>query len=127
MQNPAFSIRSKIWIVDPGGQVIFGLGRLRILEAVARQGSIQAAAAELKMSYRAVWGRLKATEARLGRPLLVRNIGGAAGGGSRLTPFAQALVEHFRALQREMNADADHLFEARLGGLFALYPPADAG
>ena len=110
MPDQDFSVRSKIWIVDACGQVVFGLGRLRMLEAVQRNGSIQAAATELKMSYRAVWGRIKATEERLGRPLLVRNIGGAAGGGSCLTPFAEALVESFKQLHREVAENADRRF-----------------
>jgi len=62
------------------------------------------------MSYRAVWGRIKATEERLGQPLLVRNIGGAAGGGSRLTPFAESLVGRFQQLHREVADDADCRF-----------------
>ena len=111
MSDLTLAVRSKIWIVDPAGQVVFGLGRLRILKAVQRHGSIQAAAAELKMSYRAIWGRIKATEERLGQPLLVRSIGGTAGGGSRLTPFAEALIERFQKMHREVSIDADGLFE----------------
>lgn len=40
--------RSKIWIEDETGKVIFGQGRLKILEAVIRHGSIHAAAKSLK-------------------------------------------------------------------------------
>lgn len=108
--NP-LHIRSKIWIEDGSGNVVFGLGRLRILDAINRLGSIQGAAKELKMSYRAVWGRIKATEERLNRPLLVRNIGGSTGGGSELTPFAMTLVERFRKLQRRIVSESDAEFE----------------
>lgn len=113
-----FAVRSKVWIVDASGQVVFGRGRLRILEAVQRLGSIHAAAAELRMSYRAVWGRIKATEERLGRPLLVRQTGGAAGGGSRLTPFAETLIERFLQLHREVAAEADARFAEHFGDRF---------
>ncbi|MFY9942176.1 MAG: LysR family transcriptional regulator [Desulfobacterales bacterium] len=106
-----FFIRSKVWIEDEDGKVIFGLGRLRMLEAIGRHGSIQAAAKELKMSYRALWGRIKATEERLGASLLVKSIGGAAGGGSQLTPLALRLVAQFRQLNRRIAADSDGLFE----------------
>ena len=107
-------IRSKIWIEDESGNVVFGLGRLRILDAINRLGSIQGAAKELKMGYRAVWGRIKATEERLNRPLLVRNIGGNAGGGSQLTPFALALVEQFRQLQHQVLSESDAAFEKKM-------------
>ncbi|ACN13469.1 predicted molybdenum transport regulatory protein ModE (HTH domain/molybdenum-binding protein) [Desulforapulum autotrophicum HRM2] len=104
-------MRSKIWIEDEGGAVVFGLGRLKILEAVHRLGSLQAAAKELKMSYRAVWGRIKATEERLGSPLLVRSKGGASGGGSQLVPFALELVEQFRKLHKNVVVQSDILFK----------------
>lgn len=63
------------------------------------------------MSYRGVWGRIKATEERLGRPLLVRNIGGASGGGSSLTPFAETLIQQFAELHKSIAQEADRLFE----------------
>lgn len=110
-QKKSLSVRSKLWIVDDSGEVIFGLGRLKILEAVQRNGSIHAAAKELKMSYRGVWARIKATEERLGRTLLITSIGGASGGGSKLTPFALELMDQFRKAQAELNRHADDIFK----------------
>ncbi len=111
-EKKAFYIRSKVWIEDDAGNVVFGLGRMRILEAVQRLGSINAAAKELKMGYRAIWGRITASEERLGKPLLVRNIGGSSGGGSELTPFARSLMERFRTLHRTVEIESDALFDA---------------
>ncbi len=110
-QQESFHIRSKIWIEDDSGNVVFGLGRLKILDAIDRLGSIQGAAKELKMSYRAIWGRIKATEERLNRPLLIRNIGGRTGGGSQLTPFALSLLVHFRHLHHRIITLSDSEFE----------------
>jgi molybdate transport system regulatory protein len=104
-------VKSKIWIEDDKGGLVFGSGRLRILDAIERLGSILAAAKELNMSYRAVWGKLKATEERLGCSLLARQVGGAQGGGSELTPLGKELVVRFRKLQSMAQEDADHLFE----------------
>ncbi len=109
-QAGKFVLRSKIWIADENGKVVFGAGRLRILSAVAEHGSILAASRELHMSYRAVWGKIKATEERLGRPLLDKKTGGAQGGGSELTPLGEALVERFRHLQTLTETAADTLF-----------------
>jgi len=103
-------IKSKIWIEDADEEVVFGAGRLYILEAVARNGSIHAAAQELKMSYRAVWGKLRATEKRLGQPLLSRKTGGIQGGGSELTPFARELIDRFGRLEAVVRNAADELF-----------------
>lgn len=121
-KNPkSFQIRSKIWIEDGNGKVIFGLGRFRILSTIERCGSLNAAAKELKMSYRALWGKIRTTEEALGRPLLVRNAGGTTGGGSALTPLAKALLNHFRAVHRQVNDQADKSFETRFTS--ELQPP----
>ncbi len=108
------TIKSKIWIEDENGDMVFGSGRLRILKAVRQHGSILAAAKELHMSYRAVWGKIKATEERLGQSLLTRRAGGSQGGGSELTPLGNALLERFDQLQVLTEKTADSIFE----GLF---------
>ncbi|MEW6260504.1 MAG: LysR family transcriptional regulator [Thermodesulfobacteriota bacterium] len=115
-ENPEgpFFIRSKIWFEDSSGKVIFGLGRLKMLEAIERDGSIQAAAKELKMSYRALWGRITATEKRMGRQLLTRIVGGSSGGGSRLTPFAKTLLESFREIHRRIAIESDRLYQTEV-------------
>ncbi len=110
--NPGkLAIKSKVWIEDQNGKVVFGSGRLRILELVDRYGSIHAASKELKMSYRAVWGKIKATEDRLGQTLVRRKPDGARRGGSELTPFATTIMEGFRHLQSLVEKEADHVFQ----------------
>ena len=101
-----FHIRSKIWVEDANGKVVFGLGRYRILEAVQRLGSLQAAAQELKMSYRAIWARISATEARLGKPLLIREPK-----GSRLTPLGKTLLKQFHRLLKVVESESDTVYD----------------
>ncbi|HIJ68382.1 MAG TPA: LysR family transcriptional regulator [Deltaproteobacteria bacterium] len=111
MPNPSnLSVKSKIWIENENGQVVFGTGRLYILQAISRHGSIHAAAQELQMSYRAVWGKIRATEKRLGHDLLDRKTGGVRGGGSKLTPLARQIIERFEKLNDLTKASADELF-----------------
>ncbi len=110
-QPTRLSVRSKVWLVDPEGKVVFGLGRLRMLEAIRQHGSINAAAKALKMSNRRIWGRIKVTEERIGRPLLVRNVGGADGGGSQLTEYALSLIDYFSFLNQKLEKQADQLFD----------------
>jgi len=101
-----FRIRSKIWVEDAAGKVVFGLGRYRILEAVQRLGSLQAAAQELKMSYRAIWARISATEERLGKPLLIRDPH-----GSRLTPLGETLLKQFHRLLRIVESESNDIYD----------------
>jgi len=62
-------IKHKIWM-EKGGRVIFGPGRLELLKAIESCGNLSAAARKLNMSYRAAWGRLRASEKRLGMRLV---------------------------------------------------------
>lgn len=89
-------IRTKVW-VEQNSRVLFGHGRLELLEAIIQTGSLAGAAKKLDMSYRAAWGRLKASETRLGFPLVEH-----AGQGRRqanLTPQALELLRQFHALE----------------------------
>lgn len=107
-----YSVRTKLWIHDADGNVVFGMGRTKMLEAIDQCGSISAAAKELKMSYRAVWARIKATEERLGgEPLLIRSKGGASGGGASLTPFAKDLIKQYRSLRKGVLSQSDKLYQ----------------
>ncbi len=69
-----------------------------ILIAIEKHGSIFTAAKEIAMGYRAMRGKIKATEDRLGQPLPTRRIGGGGGGGPELTPFAKLLIKRYRQL-----------------------------
>ena len=91
---------------------MLGTGRVVMLEAIERCGSINRAAQELNMSYRALWGRLVETEERLGQKLLIRSQGGDKGGGSQLTPLAGELVRQFREFQSRLQADAKEIFQS---------------
>ncbi len=82
-----------------------------MLEAIERCGSLNAAAKELKMSYRGLWGKIKATEEGLGAPLLLRNTGGASGGGSQLTELARTLMSEFKIMHSHIIHDTDMFFE----------------
>ena len=81
----------KLWM-ERGGEPAFGQGRVCILQAVADTGSLSQAARELGMSYRDLWGRVRAMERRLGVKLVVATAGGRGGGGSTLTPAAEGLI-----------------------------------
>ena len=88
-------IRSKIWLENDEGRLLLGEGRLEIFRAVQRTGSLSGAARELGMSYRAVWGKVRATEERMGVDLVKGVAGGPRHGGATLTPEAIRFVERF--------------------------------
>ena len=48
-EQPVFATRSKIWIEEIEGNVVFGLGRYRMLDMIQQLGSMHAAAGQLQM------------------------------------------------------------------------------
>ncbi len=102
-------IRHKIWL-ERNGRVVFGKGREELLRAIDEMQSLYGAAKKLNMSYRAAWGRLKASEARLGIKLVAS---GGRGKAMHLTNEARALLEKFDKLEHDAArffADMDSMF-----------------
>ena len=88
----------KLWIESDDGALL-GPGRLALLEGVRRLGSLNKVAAEMRMSYRKAWGRLKDAEQRLGQQL-VEDSGGRK--GYVLTELGNSLVDEYLAWQAEV-------------------------
>jgi molybdate transport system regulatory protein len=110
--NSQLTIHLKVWLENQEGELVLGMGRVLMLEAIGRTGSINRAAQELNMSYRSLWGRVVEIEERLGRKLLVRSQGGDKGGGSQLTPLAVELIRQFREFQGRLQGDAKEILQS---------------
>ena len=63
-------VRYKVWLENEDGKPVIGEGRLKILLAVRRTGSISKAAKVLKQPFRGVWAKIKAAEQECGFPLV---------------------------------------------------------
>ena len=96
-------IRLHLWLEGPEG-TLFGMGRLQLLDRIEVCGSLKAAAEELGMSYRAAWGKLKASEEAFGRPL-IEKVGGNKS-GCRLTEEGRALAQSYRRWFAEVERHA---------------------
>jgi molybdate transport system regulatory protein len=79
-----------------------GRDRIRLLQAVARAGSITAGAKAVGLTYKAAWDALEAMTNLFGQPLLETRTGGKAGGGASLTPAGLRVIEAFGRLEAEM-------------------------
>ncbi len=91
-------IKYKIWI-EHNGKVIFGKGRDEILKSIEERHSLNAAAKELGMSYRAAWGRLKASEERMDKKLVSTSDKEKS---LQLTDQARIIIERFEKLEKEV-------------------------
>ena len=95
--------RLKVWIEGQDGSVVLSEWRVALLEAVARHGSLSAAARELGVPHRTAWQRVREMERRLETKLVETSSGGASGGSSRLTQSAQALITRYRQMREGLD------------------------
>ncbi|WP_046868660.1 TOBE domain-containing protein [Microvirga massiliensis] len=85
-----------------GDAPAIGRERIRLLEAVAREHSITAAAKAAGLTYKAAWDALDGMANLFGQALLETRTGGRAGGGARLTPMGLRVIQAFHRLEAEM-------------------------
>ncbi len=82
------------------GQV--GAERVALLEAIARLGSITAAARELGLSYKGAWDAVQALNNLYARPMVETRTGGRHGGKADVTPEGRTLLRAFQAVEAEL-------------------------
>ena len=85
--------------VDFGPSGSIGPGKIRLLEAVARTGSISQAGRTLGMSYRRAWLLIDDMNQCFRDAVVSARPGGAQGGGAMLTVFGTELVRDYRAIE----------------------------
>lgn len=73
-----------------------------LLRVIRYDGTVKEACSRLQISYRKAWTLIGRTEKNCGRALVERSAGGEYGGGSRLTPAGEQLLDAYGRF-------ADHL------------------
>jgi molybdate transport system regulatory protein len=83
-----------------------GPGKVALLEAIARTGSIAAAGRELGMAYRRAWLLADVLNRTFATPLIETRGGGRNGGGARLTPLGRDVVSLYRRAEAKAKRSA---------------------
>jgi molybdate transport system regulatory protein len=97
--------------------------RIALLEQIAAQGSITRAAKAAGMSYKAAWDAIDELNNLADQPLVARSVGGKGGGGARLTPAGERLLQlhqRLQAIQAEVLQAADDDADLQLLGRLML-------
>jgi molybdate transport system regulatory protein len=100
-------LKSRQWLEDRHGNIVIGEGRQRILELIELTGSINQTAKSMRMSYRGVWGKIKATEAHLRKKIVITE----RRHGSRLTEAGKRLLMNYARLKEECQESDTRIFE----------------
>jgi molybdate transport system regulatory protein len=85
--------------VDFGPSRSVGPGKVRLLEAVDRTGSISQAGRTLGMSYRRAWLLIDDMNRCFRHAVVSARPGGSRGGGAELTEFGATLVRDYRSIE----------------------------
>lgn len=102
------SLQGTLFLVNDEQQA-FAAAQVSLLAAIAECGSISKAAKRLGISYKTAWDRVDAMNNMSEAPLVVRSTGGAKGGGTRLTPLGEQIVQGFQTLEQEHQAFVERL------------------
>ena len=86
--------------IDFGADRALGPGKIRLLEAIGKAGSISRAGRALGMSYRRAWLLIDDMNRCFRAAVVATQPGGVKGGGAALTPFGVALIENYRAIEK---------------------------
>lgn len=102
--------------------VAIGPGKADVLQSIAQTGSLAEAGRRMGMSYQRVWSLVGAMNTDFVEPLVIKQRGGTAGGGAKLTAAGERVLRVYRAIER----DAQRAIAKRLPELLRLIRP-DAG
>jgi molybdate transport system regulatory protein len=80
-----------------------GPGKIDLLEAIRRRGSLSSAARDLGMSYRRAWLLLQSLNNSFKKPVTLATTGGKGGGGAAVTQFGEQLIRSYRRLDRDIS------------------------
>jgi molybdate transport system regulatory protein len=103
----SFRLKSRQWIVDENNKIIIGEGRKEILENIEKTGSINKAAKVMKMSYKGVWSKIKATE----HSMNLRLVDTDRKRGSHLTKAGKDLLKKYDDLKKRCLKADDRIFK----------------
>lgn len=96
MSSPRLDLKLRLLCAD---EIALGPGKADLLDAIARTGSISAAARELGMSYRRAWLLVDTMNRNFRAPLVAAGAGGSKGGGAALTETGERVLAAYRAMQ----------------------------
>ena len=89
---------------EPGRRL--GPGKIALLEAIRRNGSISAAGREFGMAYRRAWLLTDELNHMFSAPLVTARGGGKNGGGAVLTDLGETVVTLYRNAEGKVRKSA---------------------
>jgi len=97
---PVNSVRPRIRVYH-GEEIALGPGKVNLLEAIERTGTLAEAARSIGISYMRAWHLLQTINACFQEPLVHTSRGGSGHGGAALTESGRAVVAAYRRMEAD--------------------------
>lgn len=104
-------VKTKTWIENSEGKLIFGKGKTEVLEVIAEVGSISRAAEILGMNYKKCWNHLQILQKNMKEDLVNTKQGGGENAGTTLNERAYELIDAYKQLQNDIEEYANKRFK----------------
>jgi molybdate transport system regulatory protein len=91
-------VKTKLWLVNKDDEPIMGEGKVSLLEAIRKEGSLNKACKQVNISYKHAWLLLKEIEESVREPVIIKRRGGKDQ-GTFLTEKAINLIDEYVTYQ----------------------------
>jgi molybdate transport system regulatory protein len=95
-----------------GSLIALGPGKVDLLEAIEREGSISQAARSMELSYRRAWDMVETMNQCFKKPLVKSVTGGSKGGGAQLTDSGKKMIVLFRSMEKQAETAMDENWQS---------------
>lgn len=96
--------------INHQGRTALGPGKIELLNAIAKYGSISAAAKSMQMSYKRAWELVDEMNQCFDELVVLSSAGGQHGGGAQVTPFGEMLIENYqRMIEKATKSNEEEL------------------
>ncbi len=109
--NAKLGVKTKTWLTNAQGEILFGKGKTELLECIEQTGSILKAAGVMGINYKKAWVHLSELQNNAGEELVIKRQGRSVNSGTKLTPRAKELMKNFEILQKDIEEYANKRFK----------------
>ena len=109
--NKNLQVKTKTWIANKDGVILFGKGKTELLECIDKTGSILKAAGMMGINYKKAWVHLDTLQTNAGEQLVIKRQGRSENSGTRLTERAKELMKNYEILQKDIENYANKRFK----------------
>jgi molybdate transport system regulatory protein len=76
--------------------------KTQLLEEIKKNGSLSGAAKEMEISYQHVWTMIDEMNRNAPSPLVIKQRGGAHGGGTAISAYGERMLREYQIIQAEI-------------------------